>query len=100
MANKEEIPALFLSPDDVPLDLSQHPELEALMNLEQEGTPEETAENWKHRGNQFFSVGEHQYVEAIACYTKAIQQNGSNTKANSIYYSNRAAVNLALGITS
>ena len=71
--------------------------LSALLHLDEEGSPEEVAENWKHRGNVCFRAASYRWDEALANYSNAIAQHSSNRKANSIYYANRAAVHLAKG---
>ena len=91
-----DVHPFFLSNDN-PLS-SKFVEESGLNDLDNEGTPEYRAENWKDKGNSLFSKGKTKYKEALDCYSKAIQQKTDDKLANSIYYSNRAAVHLALGI--
>jgi len=84
--------------DKLPDNMEDHPELAALLHIDDEGTTEESAENNKDRGNKLFQKGgEDNYNKAIMEYTLAINKRGNDLKANSIYYCNRAACNLELG---
>jgi hypothetical protein len=96
IANLKQHP-LFLQ--EIPEDPEENELVSALMHLDDEGTPEEVAENYKNRGNSEFKKGSYRWDEAIAYYTLAIQQKGTDKKANSIY-SNRAAVNFNKGLLS
>ena len=84
----------------LPEDLSTVPGLEALQAINAEMTPEERAENFKDQGNEFFALGKHKYHEAIKCFTNAIREGISDPKKQSVYYCNRAFVNLKLGLSS
>jgi tetratricopeptide (TPR) repeat protein len=82
---------------EIPKNPEENELLSAMIHIDDEGTPEECAENWKHRGNYEFKTGKYRWDAAIDCYSQAINQNSSDKKAVSIYYSNRAAVNLSYG---
>jgi len=57
-------------------------------------TPVEIAENFKDQGNACFTKGKKYYEDAIKFYTQAIDQPVKDDKKRSVYFSNRAAVNL------
>jgi hypothetical protein len=57
----------------------------------------EIALNFKNQGNECFAGGKKYYANAIDYYTKALEQQCSDTKLNAVVHCNRAAVNLALG---
>jgi len=81
----------------VPEDADGNPALMAIQNLMYDDqTAEEIAENFKEQGNTCLSRGKRYYEDAIKFYTKAIEQPFKNDKKRSLYYSNRAAVNLLL----
>ncbi|KAI8898084.1 hypothetical protein BC833DRAFT_591202 [Globomyces pollinis-pini] len=71
--------------------------LTAIQSLVFEGTPEETAENFKIQGNACYAAGKIKFKDAIKYYTKGISAKANDNELNSILYSNRAAVNLELG---
>eukprot|EP00027_Filamoeba_sp_ATCC50430_P002230 CAMPEP_0168550526 /NCGR_PEP_ID=MMETSP0413-20121227/5691_1 /TAXON_ID=136452 /ORGANISM="Filamoeba nolandi, Strain NC-AS-23-1" /LENGTH=341 /DNA_ID=CAMNT_0008581001 /DNA_START=35 /DNA_END=1060 /DNA_ORIENTATION=+ len=75
----------------------EDPILSSLKHIDDEGTIEERAENLKHHGNNEFKAHNYRWDKAIEFYTQAIQLGSSNKKAMSVYYANRAAVNLAKG---
>ncbi|KAJ2999161.1 hypothetical protein HDV02_003450 [Globomyces sp. JEL0801] len=70
--------------------------LTAIQSLVFEGTPEETAENFKIQGNACYAAGKIKFKDAIKYYTKGISAKANDNELNSILYSNRAAVNLEL----
>eukprot|EP00026_Physarum_polycephalum_P001325 Phypoly_transcript_01326.p2 GENE.Phypoly_transcript_01326~~Phypoly_transcript_01326.p2 ORF type:complete len:339 (+),score=57.25 Phypoly_transcript_01326:2158-3174(+) len=72
------------------------PEYEALTQLLYDGEPIEIAENFREQGNEAVKRGKQWYKDAVVFYTKAIEQNVPDQEKASIYYSNRAAVNLLL----
>lgn len=91
-------------------------EYEALTQLLYDGTPLEIAENFREQGNEAVQRGkvsfivfhlcynynlcdlyQKYYADAVVFYTKAIEQNVPDLEKASIYYSNRAAVQLQLG---
>eukprot|EP01117_Protostelium_nocturnum_P016226 TRINITY_DN6374_c0_g1_i1.p1 TRINITY_DN6374_c0_g1~~TRINITY_DN6374_c0_g1_i1.p1 ORF type:complete len:248 (-),score=92.89 TRINITY_DN6374_c0_g1_i1:121-864(-) len=71
--------------------------LQAIKNIDEEGTVEEEAENLKWRANEQFRMNKYRWDKALDLYEQAIKRGSSDTKAVSTYYSNRAAVNLSLG---
>lgn len=73
-------------------------EIEALQALIYEDPPEVRAENFKDQGNECFKQGKKYYNDAIIYYTKAIEQNSPDNTKNSVYFTNRAAVDLMLGM--
>lgn len=61
-------------------------------------TPEEVAEQYKRQGNDAFQKGKQYYKAAFSYYSKAIRQGTSvPAQKRSVYFSNRAAVELELG---
>jgi len=90
--------SLFLyDRDHLPENVDDDYIVSALEHLEEEGSPEEVAENHKNLGNACFRSAAYRWDEAIHHYSIAISQQTSNLRANSIYFSNRAAVQLAKG---
>ena len=75
---------------------TEDPTIEALQNLQYDGSPQEIAQNFKSNGNSCFKQGK--YKDAIEFYSKAIAQPLLDNNFASILYSNRAAVNLILDI--
>jgi len=71
-----------------------NPYVDAFQQLLYEDPPEEIAENKKQQGNDALKRGPKYYDDAIKCYTAAIDAGSSDNKANAVYYSNRAAVQL------
>lgn len=63
-----------------------------MQQLLYEDPPEMIAENKKSQGNDALKRGPKYYDDAIKCYTAAIEAKSSDNKANAVYYSNRAAV--------
>lgn len=49
------------------------------------------------QGNEMVKAGPKYYKDALIYYTQALDQKSSIKENNSIYYSNRAAVQLMLG---
>jgi len=58
----------------------------------------EVAENFKNQGNECFKVGKSQYKDAIDYYTKALETKCKDDKIIEACLTNRAAVNLELGM--
>jgi hypothetical protein len=56
------------------------------------------AENFKNQGNECFKVGKSQYKDAINYYTKALETDCKDDKIIEACLTNRAAVNLELGM--
>jgi len=85
--------------DKLPEDPSTNPGLSAISSLIYDhSTPEERAENFKEEANRLFRLKKKEYYQdAIKYYTRAIDEHLSDPLKNSVYYSNRAAVNLLLG---
>ncbi|KAJ1984070.1 HSP70/90 co-chaperone [Dimargaris verticillata] len=78
-------------------DAEKNPTLAALQSLAFEGSPTEVATNFKNQGNECFREGgKRKYRDAIAYYTKAIQQDCDDRELTATCYTNRAAVNLSL----
>ncbi|ELR22915.1 tetratricopeptide repeat domain containing protein [Acanthamoeba castellanii str. Neff] len=79
---------------------SDHPDagtLEALSSLIYEDqTPEQLAEHFKNQGNEMVKAGPKYYRDALAYYTRALEQKSCIAPNNSVYYCNRAAVQLML----
>uniref|UniRef100_A0A0G4FNK9 Cns1/TTC4 wheel domain-containing protein n=1 Tax=Chromera velia CCMP2878 TaxID=1169474 RepID=A0A0G4FNK9_9ALVE len=84
--------------DELPTNLEDYPELEALQQLiYAEGeTPDSIAANFKQHGNEFVKEGPKKYREALHCYTQALDQPTTDTKLRSVLHSNRAHVRLHL----
>ncbi|KAJ6228924.1 tetratricopeptide repeat protein [Anaeramoeba flamelloides] len=87
--------ALFM--DELPQNLGDNSELEAIQSLIYEDPPEERAENFKERGNEFFRLEPPRYKEALEYYTKAIRQNSKIDDNNAIYYTNSGLCNYKIG---
>jgi len=81
----DEIPILFMEEKDLPTNWEEHPDLAAITKLDYEGTPEEVAANYRDKGNEYFTIGK--YQEAIACYTKSIQQKKYQTRIQTLFIS-------------
>ena len=60
-------------------------------------TTEEVAEGFKKQGNEAFNKGKKFYKSAENYYTKAIRQPNVPAKNRSVYFSNRAAVQIEQG---
>ena len=71
-----------------------NPLAEGIAMLQNPDPPEEIAERAKQKGNYFLKRGPRYYKDAVTHYTEAIEARGSDAKKNSIYHSNRAAVEL------
>eukprot|EP00286_Rhodomonas_abbreviata_P009667 CAMPEP_0181336852 /NCGR_PEP_ID=MMETSP1101-20121128/27667_1 /TAXON_ID=46948 /ORGANISM="Rhodomonas abbreviata, Strain Caron Lab Isolate" /LENGTH=428 /DNA_ID=CAMNT_0023447229 /DNA_START=9 /DNA_END=1296 /DNA_ORIENTATION=- len=71
-----------------------NPFVEGFQQLLYEDPPEVIAENKKTQGNDALKRGPKYYDDAIKLYTSAIDAGSSDAKANAVYYSNRAAVQL------
>lgn len=85
---------LFQDPSD---ENAAHPDVEAMRALLDEGPPEERAENFKNQGNKCIQQGPKYYRDALGFYTDAIDVKVEDPLKNSVYFSNRAHVNLLLG---
>jgi hypothetical protein len=94
--SKDDLHPLFM--DQLPDDWEHVDDLAALKHIDNEGTPEECAENEKERGNNQSKLKNFlAYARAIEHYTNALKYKCNNQKLNSQCYSNRAAMNLLLG---
>ncbi|KAN0042179.1 hypothetical protein ACTFIV_004738 [Dictyostelium citrinum] len=89
---------------DLPIFMQELPEepssnqyLAAFQSLSNDCTPEERAETFKNLGNDYFKEGKSRFNDALYYYNKALSVKCSDMKKNSIYLSNRAAVNMELG---
>jgi tetratricopeptide (TPR) repeat protein len=69
-------------------------DLEALKHIEDDFDPEHEAEDLKRQGNQAFSMGYTYRVAALKLFTKAIKLPVNDDAKRSVYFANRAAVNL------
>ena len=78
-------------------DVENNPDLAALQALAYDDPPEILAENLKERANKLLAKGPKFYRQSLDLYTEAIDAQSPNAKKNSIYYSNRAHVQLLLG---
>ncbi|KAG2013383.1 40S ribosomal protein S7 [Coprinopsis cinerea AmutBmut pab1-1] len=99
--SQEEIDAKLKALDDIPLfmkslpdESSENPVLAALQDLAYEGTPDEIADNFKSRGNEYFKGKK--YREAISFYTQGIEAKPTDPKIMTALLCNRAACNLEL----
>ena len=99
---REEVVPQDWVPDN-PLFMSEFPDkdndlLSALNSLQEDQTPEERVNTYRENGNDAFAIGNvYAYQDAIAWYTKAMEENLKDDEINSILYTNRAMVNLKLG---
>ncbi|XP_072991988.1 uncharacterized protein [Typha latifolia] len=84
--------ALLMEAGSEPVTDSERADLEAIAALK-----ESAAIELKEQGNQFVKMGKKHYVDAIDCYTRAINQKALSDSDNSILFANRAHVNLLLG---
>lgn len=88
----QEFP-LFM--DSLPKERSDNPDIAALQSLADEETKEERAEHFKESGNECMTrTGLKYWDSAIEFYTRAIQCGSSNLDNVSVYFSNRAAVQM------
>lgn len=69
-------------------------QVEALKALQEERSPDEVAELYKTRGNEFYRSKN--YKKACECYTKGIEAKCGKKYIEAALYTNRAACNLAL----
>lgn len=81
--------------DKLPAERSSNPDIAALQDLAAEETKEQRAENFKQSGNECLTRSGLKYWDsAIEYYTRAIQCGSENLRNVSIYFSNRAAVQM------
>lgn len=80
----------------LPENMEDNVQLQALQALLYDGTPEENATNFKDQGNGAFKRGRPGYQDALAFYTKGIDQKPNDPLLLAQLYNNRAAVHLAL----
>jgi len=71
-----------------------NPMVEGFRALAMPDPPEEIAEDFKKKGNDALKRGPKYYRDAVEFYTQAITAKSPIAKNNSVYYSNRAAVQL------
>jgi hypothetical protein len=91
-----ELHPLFMS--ELPQDMEGNADLAALVHLDYDGTPEEAAESEKIKGNNALARNNSQAIdEALNHYNRAISLKSKDQKANSIYFANRAQINLKRG---
>ncbi len=84
---------LFL--DKLPKERSNNADIAALQDLAAEETPEDRAENFKNSGNECLQHGAAKWWDdAIEYYTRAIQCGSRDYPKVSVYFSNRAAVQI------
>eukprot|EP01132_Coremiostelium_polycephalum_P005169 gene5169-6434_t len=82
--------------EELPQDPNSNESLKALQAITDESTPEERSESFKNLGNDYFKGGKEFYSQALYYYNQALNVKCDNLKLNSVYLSNRAAVNLEL----
>eukprot|EP01108_Squamamoeba_japonica_P000378 TRINITY_DN1106_c0_g1_i1.p1 TRINITY_DN1106_c0_g1~~TRINITY_DN1106_c0_g1_i1.p1 ORF type:complete len:419 (-),score=139.90 TRINITY_DN1106_c0_g1_i1:13-1227(-) len=70
-------------------------DLAALAHMDADFDPEVEADDFKRQGNDAFKRGLEYRVAALKLFTKAIKLPVKNHAKRSVYFSNRAAVNLA-----
>jgi tetratricopeptide (TPR) repeat protein len=81
--------------DKLPTERSKNADIAALQDLAAEETPEERAENFKNSGNECLQHGAAKWWDdAIEYYTRAIQCGSRDLPKVSVYFSNRAAVQI------
>jgi len=80
----------------LPEDYESNPMLSAIQTLIFDGTPLETATNFKNQGNESFKAGPKFYVNALSFYTQALEAKCDDLTLTSIIYSNRAAVHVEM----
>lgn len=88
--------ALFWSPDDAVR--NEHPDLQALQAIDEETPPEERCDALKEQGNDFMTHHGTEWAarEAVKCYTRALQVEGTTEEQRGTVLSNRAKANLVL----
>lgn len=69
-------------------------DLEALKHMGDDFDPVDEAEDLKRQGNQAYAMGYTYRVAALKLFTKAIKLPVEDNKKRSVYFANRAAVNL------
>ncbi|KAK6937710.1 hypothetical protein RJ641_031218 [Dillenia turbinata] len=84
--------ALWMEAGSEPKTESEIADLEAITALK-----ESAALELKEKGNQYVKMGKKHYSDAIDCYSRAINQKVLSNAENSIFFANRAHVNLLLG---
>ncbi|CAN4091544.1 unnamed protein product [Withania somnifera] len=84
--------ALWMETGSEPKTEEELADLDAISALK-----ESAAFELKEKGNEYVKMGKKHYLDAIDCYTRAINQNALSDAEQSILYSNRAHVNLLLG---
>lgn len=72
----------------------ENPAVEALKAMAYEGEPDEIAQNFRNQGNDCFKLK--QYKDAIAFYTKALDQNCKVDEIELACLGNRAQANMEL----
>jgi tetratricopeptide (TPR) repeat protein len=88
----DEIP-LFMN--ELPTERSDNAAIAAMQDLAEEETPEERAEHFKNSGNECLQHGGSRWWDdAIEYYTRAIRCGSKDFPKVSIYFSNRAAVQI------
>jgi tetratricopeptide (TPR) repeat protein len=80
----------------LPDNMEDNIQLQALQALLYDGTPEENATNFKEQGNEAFKSGRSGYQDALVFYTKGIDQKPNDPLLRAQLYNNRSAVHLAL----
>lgn len=84
---------------DIPEDISQNPNLEALQNLAFSDSPENIAKNCNERGNAIYKKGSdtlYYMREALKCYEDGIEAGGKDVEVNAKLFCNRALINFKL----
>lgn len=91
--------ALFMENDKAPEAWKAAEDDADLLGLKSmmEEPPEETAELMKEQGNMALKKGKKHYRIALKYYTDAIECKGNIANNNSVYYANRAHVEILLG---
>ncbi|OMO52188.1 Tetratricopeptide TPR-1 [Corchorus olitorius] len=84
--------ALWMDAGSEPKTESEIADLQAISAIK-----ESAALELKEKGNELVKKGKKHYIEAIDCYSRAINQNVLNNQDTSLLFSNRAHVNLLLG---
>ena len=89
---------LFMDDDSLPEDWDKIDNLVAIKKLQEDETPEQILEEYKHEGNQSMLKGKKMNLtQAVVFYTKAIHAKAEDKIKLSLVYSNRAMAHLKLG---
>lgn len=82
---------------EMPKDLENYPDIQALQALLHDDTPEKLAHDFNHAGNEVYKKGpdtEYFLKEAFKSYSEGIDVNSSDKETNAKLYNNRALIQI------